>query len=552
MESMTTCPHCRMRIVPAADGTCPACRRQLDVPAGSVPDQSNAQSALPGSDWSAFQQSLHHNAVLEGLQRLLESEGRFYKQQAVGVAWQQLEGQTPAEHAAKTVRGTILPLCEQTLQALEQAGQAAPQNSDHLELIRACVASRQQAWEAFERYLLQGDNSQGQLYEQLLVESNQMLQTVQRSLQQGRPAQQATSFQDALAAFTPHVWVTPTLVVINVAIFLAMIVGGGGLLTMPLGLVLEWGANFGPKTLAGEWWRLFTCMFLHFGLIHIGFNMWVLRDLGRLLERLVGNAGFIVLYVVSGIFASVASLAWNSGVVSAGASGAVFGACGALLGFLARRRDTIPARVLKPLRSSLFAFVGYNVFFGAMLPGIDMAAHIGGLVAGFFCGLVLSQPLSAEMAARRWRRNLVCLVAASAILPVAISLLPAAQPDVETVWLQVARIHEETLREYLQLDARAQRGALTDAAFADEIETKIRPRWKEAQTKLESLASAPQANQTFLNQWSRYMSLREQSWQQLVAGLREGDDQKIKEYRKLWAQANAESLRLLGGNRAPG
>ena len=102
---------------------------------------------------------------------------------------------------------------------------------------------------------------------------------------------------------------------------------------MQVATVLEWGANFGPKTMDGQWWRLFTSMFLHFGIIHIGFNMWVLWNVGRLVERLVGNFGFALLYVVSGLLGSVASLAWNPTTISAGASGAVFGVVGALIGF---------------------------------------------------------------------------------------------------------------------------------------------------------------------------------------------------------------------------
>ena len=108
--------------------------------------------------------------------------------------------------------------------------------------------------------------------------------------------------------------------------------------------MLNWGADFGPKTLNGQWWRTVTCMFLHFGIIHLGFNMWVLWDLGQLVERLVGNVGFLVLYFASGIAGSLASLAWQPLAISAGASGAVFGVAGALLGLIAFRHDSVPSR----------------------------------------------------------------------------------------------------------------------------------------------------------------------------------------------------------------
>ena len=96
---------------------------------------------------------------------------------------------------------------------------------------------------------------------------------------------------------------------------------------------------------------MLTCAFLHFGIIHLAFNMWVLWQLGDLVERLVGNIGFLVLYIISGVGGSLASLLWNPMVISAGASGAVFGVGGALMGFILLRRDTIPAEVLKHLRA---------------------------------------------------------------------------------------------------------------------------------------------------------------------------------------------------------
>jgi len=188
--------------------------------------------------------------------------------------------------------------------------------------------------------------------------------------------------------------------------------------------VLAWGANFGPKTLHGEWWRLFAAMFVHFNILHIAFNMWALANLGQLMERLVGNLGFLLLYLVSGLLGSVASVAWNPEVMSAGASGAVFGVGGALLGFLLLRRDSIPAVVLVPLRNSMFSFIGFNVVFGFLVPGIDNAAHLGGLATGIGCGLLLSHPLTHEGVRRRWLRNTILLIVGVAIPAGVFRLLP--------------------------------------------------------------------------------------------------------------------------------
>jgi rhomboid protease GluP len=137
-------------------------------------------------------------------------------------------------------------------------------------------------------------------------------------------------------------------------------------------------------------------MFLHGGLLHILLNMWCLGTSGPLIERLYGNAGFALLYLFAGLGGSLASAWWHPMVVGVGASGAIFGVLGGLLAFLVVHRHAIPESVLGPLRSSVLGFVGYNGVYGLMTPGIDNAAHIGGLVTGFATGLLLSRPWPAS------------------------------------------------------------------------------------------------------------------------------------------------------------
>ena len=184
-------------------------------------------------------------------------------------------------------------------------------------------------------------------------------------------------------------------------------------------MMVDWGANFGPYVvLEHQPWRLFTCMFLHFGLIHLALNMYCLATAGPLVERFFGHLGFAGLYLLSGLGGSIASLCFLSTSVSAGASGAIFGVFGGLLGFLAIRHRDVPPAMLKPMRGGALAFVGYNTIFGLSIPGIDMAAHLGGLVTGFFCGLALtavapdrSRPASGLVSALRRAAVLVILSA---------------------------------------------------------------------------------------------------------------------------------------------
>jgi rhomboid protease GluP len=352
---------------------------------------------------------------------------------------------------------------------------------------------------------------------------------------------QVASFHRALATVTPQVWVTPTLLIGNVAIFLAMALLADDFFSPSTEMMIQWGANFGPKTMRGEWWRLLTCAFLHFNVLHVGFNMWVLWDVGRLVERMVGNAGFVVLYLVAAIFGSIVSLAWNATVVSAGASGAVFGVCGGLLGFLILGRDSIPRPVLKSLSASMLTFLGYNILFG-LRPGIDMAAHAGGLAAGSVCGLVMSQPLQPPSGLIRWRRNFGCSCIAALLAPVAIAFLPPAPPDVKAELADVSQIEAATLQAYDDAATRFQQGEISDAEFAAAVENDILPHWRRGRAKLHAISDSPAVNRLVVEKLERYFAERQESWELLLQGLDKNDADKLQQFRRKWDAANAFKL----------
>ncbi|MDQ6680875.1 MAG: rhomboid family intramembrane serine protease, partial [Pseudomonadota bacterium] len=135
---------------------------------------------------------------------------------------------------------------------------------------------------------------------------------------------------------------TTLLIAANVGVFLVMLGFGAGLWHAPNEVQLAWGANFGPATKDGQWWRLASAMFLHFGVLHLAMNMWALWDCGRLVERLFGSARFVVIYLGSGLAGNLVSLVTQGDrAVSGGASGAIFGVFGALLVCLARERRQI-------------------------------------------------------------------------------------------------------------------------------------------------------------------------------------------------------------------
>ena len=115
-------------------------------------------------------------------------------------------------------------------------------------------------------------------------------------------------FAAALMAAGTRAVSTPALIVWNLFVFLLTVVGGAGLIVPDGEVLIRFGSNFGPQTLNGEWWRLLTSMFLHFGLMHVLFNMSALWINGVLVEKLFRSISFLLLYVVSGLSGSVASL----------------------------------------------------------------------------------------------------------------------------------------------------------------------------------------------------------------------------------------------------
>jgi len=146
------------------------------------------------------------------------------------------------------------------------------------------------------------------------------------------------------------------------------------------------GAKFDLMS-TGQWWRMVTAVFLHAGLFHIGMNIWCLVDLGPQVESLFSSTKFVVIYLLTGVSGFLLSAVWNPRVLSVGASGAVLGLIGVLIGVSFHH-----GHLGKDYRSQLWRWVIYILIFG-LLPffAVDNAAHIGGLVAGFILGYLIPE-----------------------------------------------------------------------------------------------------------------------------------------------------------------
>ena len=184
---------------------------------------------------------------------------------------------------------------------------------------------------------------------------------------------------------------TQVLLGANVMVFIAMVLASGPSLDFTGEVTVHFGANYGPLTLSGQWWRLLTYMFLHGGLMHIAFNMWCLWDLGALCESLYGRWTYASIYFITGIAGGLASVGWNPVVLTVGASGAIFGLAGALISSFYLGEFSVPRVAIQGTLRSLLFFVGFNVLFGTFVPGIDNACHAGGLVSGLIVGALIAR-----------------------------------------------------------------------------------------------------------------------------------------------------------------
>jgi membrane associated rhomboid family serine protease len=326
-------------------------------------------------------------------------------------------------------------------------------------------------------------------------------------------------FSDALRARTPWVIVTPALAALNVMIFVFMLFGAGTL-SDPATLV-GWGANFGPRTTNGEWWRLMTSMFVHSGMLHLLVNVAGLVPIGLILERLVGRLTFGAVYVAAGVFASLVSLSIFPLAVSVGASGAIFGLYGLLLassvwGLLHRSSVTIPLAAVKRLAPAAVVFSVYNM----AGDGIGSTAELTALVVGIVCGLVLARGVSSG---KPPARRVAATMAATVAIAVASAFVMRGVTDVRPEIERVVAVEDRTASSYRTAVERFTHGRITAAALAELIDQSIVPELHAADSHLKALDRVPHEQRPLVAAAEDYFRLRCESWRLRAEGLRKSD-----------------------------
>lgn len=339
-------------------------------------------------------------------------------------------------------------------------------------------------------------------------------------------------FAQALIARAPATPITAGLILLNLLAFVLTFAAGAELFASTGTVQIAWGANFGPYTTDGEWWRLGTSLFLHFGLIHLLVNLLALGAFGPLAERLFGKLTFLLIYLAAGLVGGLAGLAVHPDVNSAGASGAIMGVIGALLAVALRGRRSYPIRILRPIRRTVLLFTGTVLLFGLSHKGVDNVANIGGLITGFLLGLLMFRPTDDHPLSSSRR---VILYSSAVVVLIALVLAGALGARRAAKKLTGDGLYSQTTHslQKRKLSVDAEIKADLAAVQADprnlpkllsHLESVALPFWNDAVARMEGIELPPSsADRSNLDEVRRFAHERRDTIQRVIAGLRTDD-----------------------------
>jgi rhomboid protease GluP len=257
--------------------------------------------------------------------------------------------------------------------------------------------------------------------------------------------------------------------------------------------IVKWGGNLADLTTRGEGWRLISSLFIHIGILHLVFNMYGLYFIGQLLEPMLGKPIFIAADLFSGVIASLISLWWHQDqvMVSAGASGAIFGLFGLFLFLLIT--DLIPRAIRDSLLKSVGIFVGYNLIMG-MRGGVDNAAHMGGLAGGFVAGVIgyyFVLKIQTVNHGRKWIVAASLLIAAGLIAMVSMKgisgtgsyMSKTAEEKFNEVVAEFTNLEKEALEVYERSNT------LTKEEYIQQLRTITLENWKKGESLFRELGA---------------------------------------------------------------
>jgi membrane associated rhomboid family serine protease len=323
-------------------------------------------------------------------------------------------------------------------------------------------------------------------------------------------------FFDSLRARTPIAPVTPAIVIANVTLSLAVLIswmfGNGSDL-------VGWGGSLGPRTTNGEWWRLVTSLFVHAGPIHLLTCVIGLLTIWFVLERSVGPVAISAVYLISGVFAGLATLATAPLALTAGASGAICGVYGLALatlvwGRLQKPALTVPWGVLKWLAGAALVFLAYNVPSGI----VPLRAEFVGFIVGLGSGVTLCRRIGQRSIPIKWTAAMFLTAAAiAAIATIPMRGILDARPDIQ----RLMAMDEQTAATFRAAARKLAMGQTTDTAMIALIEREIIPTLERHRPDV-SRGVLPDDQRAMVAAAGEYLQLRIEGWRLRATAFRQG------------------------------
>ena len=338
-------------------------------------------------------------------------------------------------------------------------------------------------------------------------------------------------FYTALRERTRWPLVTATILFFYVALYVLMFVRGSSLEGEEL--LLHWGGSVGPRTTNGEWWRLVTAMFIHWGFLHLIADAAGISQIGRLTERLVGSTTFAFVFVAAGLIGGLRELSAHPVAVNAGASGGVFGIYGLLLatgawGWVKGSPLTIPVGVLKRMSPGAVIFLLYHLVAEGLTPSMAW-----GLVVGLACGGVLAFGIDVD---KPPVRRLYPSMAATLAIIVLFAAPLRGMADVTRELGGVIALEERTSVAYDKEVVRFRKGWTKADQLADMAEA-IASDVRATRASLLTITNIPPEHQPVVKSALEFLRLREESWTLRVEGLRNGHLQTLQRADRAESQA---------------
>jgi rhomboid protease GluP len=353
-------------------------------------------------------------------------------------------------------------------------------------------------------------------------------------------------FRDALGARTRWVLLTPTVIGLNLIVFVALVLEPGAI-SEPATL-LAWGASDGPHTTNGEWWRLVTVLFVHAGMLQLVVHLIGLAQVSALLERLAGPVTIACTYLAAGSLGALVSISEHPLAVHAGATAAVLGLYGFLLGtitwgLLGRAGLSIPLAVFESLAPSAALFLTYSVVTGELAS----RPNLTGLTVGSLGGLLLTR----QAGHRKPGMRTLAPLAASALALMVMAALPLrGMADIRPEISELVVLEDRTVNVYRAVVARfTTKQKPVDATVLTAVITgTILPRLTAARDRLQRAATPLAEHRPLVATAFEYLRLREMSWRLRVEGLRTGSARTLRQSEQL-ERMSREALQTLRGVR---